>query len=148
MARRPRIDRAAEREVPVILSRADWREWSVPRFTRRIARRHPELQSQIRWPDVLTICEREGVLIRLERLSHHARLLRFGTDVYIQLNRRLDQKARTVFAMHELCHFWRDDPGEPCYYADDYSQHPREEFADIFAWYVTTPDRPTLRDWE
>lgn len=124
----------------------EWRKWSVPRFVRKMTERHPELARQVLWPGFLAIAQREGVFVRVERLSTAARLLRFGSDVYIQLNRSLEPNARTVFGMHELCHFWRDDPGEPCYYADDYSQHPREEFADIFAWYVTTPDRPVLRD--
>jgi hypothetical protein len=108
--------------------------------------RHPELAQQVLWPDFLCMAERERIRVRFEHLSTNARLLRYGSDVFIQLNRLLVPGARAVFGMHELCHFWRDDPGEPCYFADDYSQHPREEFADIFAWYVTTPDRPNLRD--
>jgi hypothetical protein len=111
-----------------------------------MTRRHPELERQILWPDVVRICERERIFLRVERLAVNARLLRYGQDVYIQINRLLDQKARTIFAMHELCHFWRDDPGEMCYYADDHSTHPREEFADVFAWFVTSPHRPELVD--
>lgn len=129
-----------------MILRTNWREWSVPRFTRRLARRHPELERQVLWPDVEAFCRRERVLLRRCAISDDARLLRFGQHVCIQLRRSLDEKAATIFAMHELCHFWRDDPGEPCYYADAHSQDPREEFADIFAWYVTTPDRPEL--WE
>lgn len=118
---------------------------SVARFTRRMARRHPELERQVLWSDVQVMCGREGILIQRVPMATNARLVRYGPAVGLQLNRQLNEKARTVFAMHELCHFWRDDPGEPCFYADDYSKHPREEFADIFAWYVTTPDRPRLR---
>lgn len=128
------------------LPRSDWRYWSVPRFVRQKSRQHPELLRQVLWPDFVRMAERESIRVRFESLSSQARLLRFGSHVYIQIEKLLDQKARTIYGMHELCHFWRDDPGEPCYYADDYSQHPREEFADIFAWYVTTPDRPTLRE--
>jgi Zn-dependent peptidase ImmA (M78 family) len=111
-----------------------------------MARRHPELERQVLWPDVVQFCEREKILLRRAIISDEARLLRFGQHVCIQLSRQLDEKAATIFTMHELCHFWRDDPGEPCYYADSFSTDPREEFADIFAWYVTAPDRPKLRD--
>ena len=83
-------------------------------------------------------------MIQVVPLSDEARLLRYGRHVAIQLSSRLNEKARTIFAMHELCHFWRDDPGEPCYYADSYSTSPSEEFADVFAWYVTSTDRPNL----
>jgi hypothetical protein len=124
------------------------RRASVPALVRRLSRRHPELERQVLWEDATRICEREGIIIRLVVAPFGARLARFGQFVAIQINRSLDEKARTVAAMHELAHFWRDDPGEPAYYLDlgDRRQDPREEFADIFAWYVTTPHRPDLRE--
>jgi hypothetical protein len=132
--------------VSPLVESFNWRHWSVPRFVRRMSRRHPELERQVLWSDFMAMCAREQILVRFEHMSAKARLVRYGADVFIQLNRRLDVKLPTIYGMHELCHFWRDDPGEQCYYADDYSQHPREEFADIFAWYVTTSDRPRLRE--
>ncbi len=48
--------------------------------------------------------------------------------------------------MHELCHFWRDDPGHSCYYVnDDHIPSDSELFADLFALVVTC--RAPERDW-
>lgn len=122
------------------------RRWSVPVFTARMAGQHPELGRQVRWADARRIAEREGILIQSVPLSADARLLRIGQLPVLQVRRGLGEKARTVAVMHELAHFWRDDPGEAAYYSDegDRRQDPREEFADIFAWYVTSPHRPQL----
>jgi hypothetical protein len=44
--------------------------------------------------------------------------------------------------MHEMWHFWKDEIREACVYADDETvRHPREDSADLFAWYVTSPAR-------
>ena len=47
--------------------------------------------------------------------------------------------------MHELCHFWRDDPGVPSYHSDGETGGARDEFADIFAWLVTSPARVHMK---
>jgi hypothetical protein len=122
------------------------RRWSVPVFVRRMSARHPELECQVSWRDAMAIAEREGILVHFVRLSTHGRLLRVGGTPVLQLQRGLSEKSRTIVALHELAHFWRDDPGEPCYYSGTDSQDSREEFADVFAWYVTTPHRPQLRE--
>ena len=40
---------------------------------------------------------------------------------------------------------WRDDPGVPSYYADGKTGGKRDEFADIFAWLVTSPARVQVK---
>lgn len=124
-----------------------WRRWSVPILVRRLSKQHPELLRPVVWPDVRVMCHREGIAIYHVAAPFAGRLLRAGRFVAVQLNRKLSEAERTVVALHELAHFWRDDPGEPAYYLDlgDRRQDPREEFADIFAWYVTTPHRPALK---
>lgn len=83
---------------------------------------------------------REGVRVQLLPLSRPARLLRLGQHVSIQINRALDMTARARFGMHELCHFWRDDIGQPCYHAEDeWVASELEDFAETFAWVVTSP---------
>ena len=111
-----------------------------------MAQVHPELSRPVLWADAQRIAEREGIVVQTVRLSAEARLIRVGATPVLQLRRGLDARARTIAVMHELAHFWRDDPGEPAFYSDegDRRQDPREEFADIFAWYVTTPHRPHL----
>jgi hypothetical protein len=48
--------------------------------------------------------------------------------------------------VHELCHYWRDDPGVMSYYSDDVGpSSAREEFADLFAWLVTSPARVHIK---
>jgi hypothetical protein len=107
--------------------------------------RHPELRRQVTYAEFTTIAAREGIPIRVGRLSRPARLIRYGHYVEIQLSEDLDHKERTVRGMHELCHFWRDDPGQPCYYADEEVNEPLERFADTFAWFVTSTARPFVR---
>jgi hypothetical protein len=110
-----------------------------------MARRHPELRRQVLWDDFVRIAAREQVTVRMVPLSRPAQLVRFGRRVFIQLEATLAREPRTVYGMHELCHFWRDDPGRPCYHsdADGDDVHPSasEQFADIFAWAVTSPAR-------
>jgi hypothetical protein len=114
----------------------------VVEFARAMAARHPELANQVTWREFKTICAREGISFRVLDLSRPARLLRLGNRVGIQLNRSLDYTRRTREGMHELCHHWRDDLGESCLYSDDDTlQQPREDFAETFAWYITSPAR-------
>lgn len=124
-----------------------FRRQSVPSFIRTLVPRHPELVRVVLWDDFVRIAERERISVRVVAMpeGQKGRLLRIGQHVFIQLNRLLSRDERTAWGMHELCHFWRDDPGVPCYYGDEYSQQPREEFADIFAWAVTSPARVYVR---
>jgi hypothetical protein len=61
----------------------------------------------------------------------------------IRINHELNSHLRTRYGMHELCHVWRDELGMPCIYADDetVTKDPKEDFADLFAWYVTSEAR-------
>jgi len=126
----------------IALDRTRLRRRSVPHFIRAMAEKHPELRRQVTYAEFTTIAQREGIPIRIGNLSRPARLIRYGNHVEIQLSDRLSHKERTVRGMHELCHYWRDDPGQSCYYADDEVSLPLEEFADIFAWAVTSTARP------
>lgn len=122
-------------------SRAWLRRHSVPAFIERMAGRHPELHGQIRWQDFLAIATREHVDVHITPLSRPARLIRFGQHVCIQINRAVQNPMlRTRYGMHELAHFWRDDPGEPCYHSEEEWQPSEcEDFADLFAWQTTSP---------
>jgi hypothetical protein len=134
----------------VTLVGLSWRQIrrrSVPAFLRAMAEKHPELRRQVLWDDAVRIAQREGVSVRVVPLSRPARLLRVGAYVCIQVSRSItDRTLRTRYAMHELCHFWRDDPGEPCYYAEeDAVASESEDFADVFAWLTTSPARVHIR---
>lgn len=128
-----------------LLDRQQLRRRSVPAFIRVMAERHPELRRQVGYGEFMAIAAREGIAVRVLPLSHPARLLRIGDKVFIQLSEHASRKERTVLGMHELCHFWRDDPGQPCYYSDEHDLRPLEEFADVFAWCVTSPARVHVR---
>ena len=130
---------------PLLLDRVSLRRRSVPSFIKVMAERHPELRTQVTYVDFLAIAEREGISVRVVPLSRPARLVRCENAVFIQLADRTTHKERAVLGMHELCHFWRDDPGQPCFYADEEDLRPLEEFADIFAWFVTSTARPFVR---
>ncbi|MDB4906343.1 MAG: hypothetical protein JWO05_1127 [Gemmatimonadetes bacterium] len=131
-----------------LLDRAKMRRNSVPAFVQKMQRLHPELERVVLWDDFLRICEREEVIVRIVPLTRPARLVRYGRRVCIQLNKAIsDRTLRTRYGMHELAHFWRDDPGEPCYYAEEEAVASRsEDFADVFAWLVTSPASNPLRD--
>src|SRR5687767_13366933 len=103
----------------------------VTAFIQLIAERHPELRQPVTYHEFLAIAERESIGVGIVSLARHARLVLMGHSVFIQLNQSLSRAARTVYGMHELCHFWRDDPGEPCYNAEDTAlASPAENFAD------------------
>lgn len=100
-------------DVPVLISRSNWRRWSVPRFTRRMARRHPELERQILWPDVGQDL-RAGVRPAASRADQATTHGSSGSASMLASScaRRHDEYAASVLAMHELCRFRPDDPGE------------------------------------
>lgn len=129
--------------VPV--DRRTLRRRSVPYFIRTMAERHPELRRPVTYAEFCAIAAREGIPVRVVPLSRPARLIRYGSSVAIQLSDRLPREERAIRGMHELCHFWRDDPGQPCYYDDDEAAAPLEQFADVFAWAVTSPARVFIR---
>jgi hypothetical protein len=113
-----------------------------------MAGRHPELHRQVRWSDFEAICAREKIIVRIVALSRPARLVRFGQHVCIQINRAVHSSMlRTRYGMHELSHFWRDDPGEACYHAEEeWVASESEDFADLFAWQTTSPAGKFARD--
>ncbi len=126
------------------------RKRSVPHLIKTLAVRHPELREPVTYGGFLAIARREKVTVQILPLSRPGRLIRVGAHVFVQLNKPQSIGDRTLAGMHELCHFWRDDPGEACYNVeDDALLSDAEEFADIFAWMVTSPARifyPGLRD--
>lgn len=115
----------------------------IEEFIDGLAVRHPELRRQLQWRDVRTIARREGVSVRRLPLSRPGRLVRFGQTWEIQLAEELNETERAVIGTHELVHFWRDRMDEPAIYAsDEWQPDPREDFAVLVAWYLTSPNRP------
>lgn len=124
------------------MTKAPIESLGVIEFARAMSLRHPELHTVVTWPGFSAMAARDRVSVRVLELSRPARLLRLGNHVGIQLNRELDRTRQTREGMHELCHFWRDDLGESCLYSDEETlKQPREDFAETFAWYVTSPAR-------
>ena len=123
----------------------DWRELrrhDVVPFVHQMARRHPELARPVVWIDFVRMAKRDRIEVQVVALSRPARLLRYGRYVCIQLQPTLSRSERTVYGMHELCHAWRDDPGRAFYNANvEAARTPSEDFADLFAWVVTSPAR-------
>lgn len=118
----------------------------IEEFVDGLAVRHPELERQLQWRDVRTIARREGVSLRRLPLSRPGRLVRFGQTWEIQISEDLSETERTVIGTHELVHFWRDRMDEPAIYAsDEWQPDPREDFAVLVAWYLTSPNRPARR---
>lgn len=117
---------------------------SIPEFTRVMTRRHPELAEPVGRSEMERMAARDGFAIRMATLpaQQKARAIRLWDRVYIQINRSLAPGEQLLSGMHELCHLWRDDPGIAAYYSDDVTGGEACEFADIFAWYVTSPARP------
>lgn len=128
-------------------SRESLRRTSVTGFVRRMAERHPELRDVVQFRDMFRMAQRDGVLVRLVRFpnSQHGRLARVMGHPFVMINRRSTRAEQTMAGMHELCHFWRDDPGVSSYYSDGETGGPRDEFADIFAWLVTSPARVYIK---
>jgi hypothetical protein len=115
----------------------------IEEFVAHHAVRHPELLRQVHWPQVRAIAQREGVRIRRLPLSRPGRLVRYGRTWEIQLNEDLTETQLAVVGSHELVHFWRDRDEEPAIYAgEDWEPDSKEDFANLVAWYLTTPHRP------
>lgn len=119
------------------------KQLGVIEFARTLYPRHPELEHPVRWQHFIAMALRSGVCIRLVPLSRPARLIRYGQSLCIRINYELNHHLRTRYGMHELCHVWRDELGLSCIYADDetVAKDPNEDFADLFAWYVTSEAR-------
>jgi hypothetical protein len=117
----------------------------VMAFTAQMSVVHPELKSPVTWTGFTAIAHRCGIVVRLVTMSHPARLVRLGNTIGIQIKRAMDRTLQTRYGMHEMWHFWNDDIHEACIYADEETvRHPREDAADLFAWYVTSPARVFL----
>jgi hypothetical protein len=115
----------------------------IETFVAEHAVRHPELRRQVHWSAVRTIARREGISLRRLPLSRPGRLVRFGQRWEIQVSDELDLSARAVVGVHELVHYWRDRLDEPAIYASEEWEHdPKEDFANLAAWYLTSPNRP------
>lgn len=119
------------------------KQLGVVEFARSLYPKHPELEHPVRWPDFIRMSARSGVSTRVVPLSRPARLIRYGQALCIRINYELNHHLRTRYGMHELCHVWRDELGLACIYADDETiiKDPNEDFADLFAWYVTSEAR-------
>jgi hypothetical protein len=119
----------------------------IERFVAEHAVRHPELRRQIHWPQVRTIARREGVRVRRLPLSRPGRLVRFGRSWEIQLSDELTPTELAVVGTHELVHYWRDREDESAFYSgEEWEPDSKEDFANLVAWYLTTPHRPPLAD--
>lgn len=128
----------------VLLSRAQLRRRSIPRFIEAMASVHPELRDVVCFDDFVRIAHREHVTVRVVDLppQQKGRTIRFAGRVFIQINRSMSRAEQTMTGMHEMCHVWRDDPGVAAYYSDAVTGGACCEFADIFAWFVTSAARP------
>jgi hypothetical protein len=116
---------------------------SVVEFARSLYDQHPELAQPVRWPHFLRMAERSHVSVRIVPLSRPARLIRYGQSLCIRINQSLNYHLRTLYGMHELAHVWRHEIGMACIYADEetVTKDPGEDFADLFAWFVTSEAR-------
>lgn len=105
---------------------------------------HPELRDVVQFDAFLRMAQREHVTVRVVELppQQKGRTVRFAGRVFIQINRAMTRAEQTTTGMHELCHVWRDDPGVAAYYSDSVTGGSCCQFADIFAWFVTSPARP------
>jgi Zn-dependent peptidase ImmA (M78 family) len=131
-----------------MVDRPALRRSSPAALVRKMAERHPELRAIVGMPQLLAITDREGILVRFVDYSRsqHARLVRVYDQTFILINRQLSQAEQVMGGVHELCHYWRDDPGVMSYYSDDVGpSSAREEFADLFAWLVTSPARVHIK---
>lgn len=114
----------------------------IEAFVQEQGARHPELLRRVQWPEVRAIATREGVTIRITPLARPARLVRYGRTWEIQINEDLNHAARAFYGTHELVHYWRDREDEPTHYAgEDWEHDPKEDFANMVAWYLTSTAR-------
>lgn len=115
----------------------------IEEFVAQHSARHPELLRQVQWPDIRRIAAREGVPVRRLPLSRPGRLVRFDRRWEIQLSDQLNQTELAVVGAHELVHYLRDREEEPAIYAgEEWAADPVEDFANLAAWYLTSPARP------
>lgn len=117
---------------------------SVPRFVEKMAARHPELRQPVSFDTMVRIAQRDRVVVRVVELprAQKGRTIAIGHRVFIRINRAMSRAEQTTAGMHELCHVWRDGLRSSPYYSDEMTGGASCEFADIFAWYVTSPARP------
>jgi len=123
---------------------------SVLALFRRVAGRHPELEAPVTWRVFEEIAAREHIVVRIRQLpeGRTGMLVRVGDDVVMFLSRLLKPNERLWVAMHEMAHFWADDPGEVCYYNIESDKSESEEFCERFAWYCVDPGaREFLHRW-
>jgi hypothetical protein len=137
------------RAVPIVALVS--RRRSVVALARRLAVRFPQFDRSIGWRDVEEICQREHIAIRVRSLPPGEKgwLVRVDSYVTIRLSRLLTKQEKLWTAVHELCHYFSDDPGEMCRYAaDSHEQSDTEEFCERFAWYCVDPGaREFLQRW-
>jgi hypothetical protein len=130
--------------MPILpITRQEVRRRSVPVFVKLMAERHPEIRQQVTYEKFLAIAARDQIAVQLVTLPDRQRARTFpvGRQQYIQLNRSMAPGELATQGMHELCHVWRDKPIDGAYYSDELTGGPACEFADIFAWRVTSPAR-------
>lgn len=120
------------------------RRGNVRTFIEQIAQRHPELRSQVYLDDFYRMAARDHIHVRLVQLPERQRARTFsvGRHQFIQLNKAMAPGEQALQGMHELCHIWRDGPTTGAYYSDELTGGDSCEFADMFAWFVTSPARP------
>lgn len=129
----------------MIVDGVDLAKLGLADFVAVLSTRHEELKRPVALPDMHRMAERERIVIQYLELPRPARLLRVGEAPYIQINRKEPARLWATYGMHELCHFWRDDPGEPCYHVGaSWVASPSEDFAETFSWHVTQNPRITL----
>lgn len=116
------------------------RRRSVPAFVARMSERHPELLQQVTLGGMLRMAARDNVAVAFVRLPRQqkARTLMLGGVPHIRINRSQSRYECTTSGLHELCHIWRDGLRSSPYYSDELTGGASCEFADIFAWYVTS----------
>lgn len=119
------------------------KRYNLARFVRVMSERHPELRAQVTYDGFLAIAERERVIVQTAALPdrQRARTFAVGQHQFIQLNRSMAPGEMATQGMHELCHIWRDKPIDGAYYSDELTAGPSCDFADLFAWRVTSPAR-------
>lgn len=128
----------------LLLSRAALKRKDYIPFLHAMARVHPELKRPVGWVEFIAICQRESITVRVRDLGggQAAELVRLWGRVFIVINENTEKKERAQLGMHELTHYWRDDPKMPVYYATaDWRNSPEEDFANVFSWMVTTTPR-------
>lgn len=111
----------------------------IEQFVTLKGARHPELRRRVQWSGVRAIAAREGVHIRVMEMSRPGRLVSFGDRWEMQISEDLSDGARAFTGVHELVHYWRDREDGATFYASmEWEPEPREDFANMVAWYLTS----------